>query len=73
MRNSDTTAKLARARTIGHKAYMTTAVAAPSAHPEIRDMVSGLAVGEGAAAIFAAFTKGYQAAADEAFAAAIRS
>lgn len=54
------------AEAAGRAAYAEGRPAAPGADAAVMRLVEGMAVGEGAAAIFAAFTRGFGAAADEA-------
>jgi hypothetical protein len=65
-------ALLARAEVLGRQAYAQDRPAAPAACPEVVEMVRGWDVGEGAAAVFAAFGRGYTAAGDQAAAEAVR-
>lgn len=58
----------ARAHADGYAAYGENRPAAPSLSPVVRELIEGMAVGTGAVAIFAAFTHGYNQAAEVEFA-----
>lgn len=56
---------LAIADADGYAAFAENRPAAPTLSPAIRELIGNRAVGQGAAAIYAAFTKGFNRAADE--------
>ena len=60
-----TAAKIDAAEAEGFAAYFEDRPRAPWASQVIRDLVGNAQVGEGAAEIFAAFTKGWERATDE--------
>lgn len=70
--DGDGPALLARAEDLGRQAYANDQPAAPAACAEITEMVDGWKLGEGAAVVFAAFSRGYTAAGDQAAAEAVR-